>query len=50
MGSLDVVNAAVNLAYIPEKHGRELEYNPEYFIKHSYDKVNAAEKPMSSIN
>ena len=37
MGSLDVVNAAVNLAYIPIDHARDIEFHPEYFIKHSLE-------------
>ena len=39
MGSLDVVNAAVNLAYIPENQARDLEFHPEYFIKKNHEEM-----------
>ena len=32
-GSLDVVNAAVNLAYIEREEAMKIKFNPEYFIK-----------------
>ena len=40
MGSLDLVKAAVNLAYIPEAQARNIEFHPEYFVKkfHEDDK------------
>ena len=38
MGSVDVINAAVNLAYLPEDEAKLLEFNPEYFIKKDYDR------------
>ena len=43
MGTLDVVYAAVNLAYIPEADARALNFHPEYFIERSQEAKDESE-------